>query len=255
MPKVKPGQSRKGKNKAPKTTTQRDQSSSTGLSAEAEQALIDKISNSVVDKLKKGGPTTEHEGEENFNVDLVHDTDNEAEMDVESVTDGSYNNWEKPTNTGAIYTPISALIDEKLKQQIWKDQYIDLALLLPQNNTSTNKKGLQFQVVANSTLSVIPNKPRYSLYNIEQWTMAFIRFMAIYAEKFPEAIPHLANHAEMVREMATSHNNNAWFVYDQRVRMDRQARGLPWEVFNVEFYIMATRARDSNFFRHLCHQR
>ena len=40
------------KNKVPKTTTQRDQSSSTGLSAEAEQALIDKISNSVVDKLK-----------------------------------------------------------------------------------------------------------------------------------------------------------------------------------------------------------
>ena len=88
------------------------------MSAEAEQALIDKISNSVVDKLKKGGPTTVHEGEENFNVDLVHDTENEAEMDVESVTDVSYNNWEKPINTGAISTPISALIDDKLKQQI-----------------------------------------------------------------------------------------------------------------------------------------
>jgi hypothetical protein len=48
-----------------------------------------------------------------------------------------------------------------LEQQIWKDQYIGLALLLPQNNTSTNLKGLQFQVVANCTLSVIPNKPRY----------------------------------------------------------------------------------------------
>ena len=85
----------------------------------------------------------------------------------------------------------------------------------------------------------------YSLYNIEQWTAAFIRYMAIYAEKFPEAIPHLAKHAEMVREMATSQNSNAWLVYEQRVRMDRQARGLPWEVFNIEFYIIATRARDS----------
>jgi N-formylglutamate amidohydrolase len=72
MPKVKPRQSRKGKTKAPKTTTQRDQSSSTGLSADAEQALIDKIANSVVDKLIKGGHTTEHEGEEHFNVNLVH---------------------------------------------------------------------------------------------------------------------------------------------------------------------------------------
>ena len=87
----------------------------------------------------------------------------------------------------------------------------------------------------------------YSLYNIEQWTTAFIRSMAIYAEKFPEAIPHLTKHAEMVREMATSQNSNAWFVYDQRVRMDRQARGLPWEDFNIEFYYMATWARDGNF--------
>jgi hypothetical protein len=31
---------------------------------------------------------------------LVHGTDNEAEMDVEFTTDGSYNNWEKTTNTG-----------------------------------------------------------------------------------------------------------------------------------------------------------
>jgi hypothetical protein len=102
-------------------------------------------------------------------------------MEVKFITDGSYNNWKKPTNTGAISTPIS------------------------------------------------------------------LGLMAIYADKFQEAIPHLAKHAEMVREMATSQNSNTWFVYDQRVRMDRQARGLPWEDFNIEFYIMATRARDSNF--------
>ena len=72
MPKVKPCQFRKGKNKAPKTTTQGGQSSSTELSAEAEQASIDKIANSVVDKLIKGGPTTEHEGEENFKTVICH---------------------------------------------------------------------------------------------------------------------------------------------------------------------------------------
>ena len=75
--------------------------------------MIVKIANSVVDKLIKGGPTTEHEGEEHFNVYLVHDTDNEAEMDVEFITDESYNNWKKQTNTGEISTPISALIDDK----------------------------------------------------------------------------------------------------------------------------------------------
>jgi hypothetical protein len=33
--------------------------------------------------------------------------DNETEMDVEFITDGSYNNWKKLTNTVAISTPIS----------------------------------------------------------------------------------------------------------------------------------------------------
>jgi hypothetical protein len=60
--------------KAPKTTTQRDQSSSTRMRTEVEQGQIDKIANSVVDKLTNGGPTAKHEGEEHFNVDLVHDT-------------------------------------------------------------------------------------------------------------------------------------------------------------------------------------
>ena len=72
--------------------------------------------------------------------------------------------------------------------------------------------------------------------------------MAIYAEKFPEAIPHLAKHAEVVRDLASLQNNNAWSVYDQQVRMDRQVRNIPWSTFNMEFYIMATRARDNNNF-------
>jgi hypothetical protein len=77
------------------------------------------------------------------------------------------------------------LIGDKLKQLIWKDQYIDLALLLPQNNINTNQKGLQFQVVANSTLSVIPNKAMYSLYNIEQLTTAFIRSYGSLCREIP----------------------------------------------------------------------
>jgi hypothetical protein len=51
----------------------------------------------------------------------------------------------KPQTLGAISTPISALIGDKLKQLIWKDQYIDLALLLLQNNI---KKLLSLALVA-----------------------------------------------------------------------------------------------------------
>ena len=72
--------------------------------------------------------------------------------------------------------------------------------------------------------------------------------MAINAEKFPETIPHLAKHAEVVRDLASLQNNNAWSVYNQQVRMDRQVRNMPWSTFIMEFYIMATRARDNDNF-------
>lgn len=48
--------------------------------------------------------------------------------------------------------------------------------------------------------------------------------MTIYAEKFPETMPHLAKHAEVVKDLASLQNNNAWSVYDQQVRIDRQVR-------------------------------
>jgi len=40
--------------------------------------------------------------------------------------------------------------------------------------------------------------------NIEHWTTAFLRFIAIYSEKFPEETPHLVKHAETVRSLAAS---------------------------------------------------
>ena len=169
------------------------------------------------------------------------DSESDTDSDIEEVSNVASDNFSLQVDTtGAISTPISAMVDTKLKQQIWKNKSVDLALLLPQNCVANSKKkGLQFQLVANSTLAVVPNKPKYSIFSIEFWTTAFIRYMAIYEEKFPEAIPHLAKHAEVVRDLASLQNNNAWSVYDQQVRMDRQVRNIPWSTFNMEFYIMA----------------
>jgi hypothetical protein len=40
------------------------------------------------------------------------------------------------------------MVDTKLKQPIWKNKFVDLALLLPQNSVANSKKkGPQFQLV------------------------------------------------------------------------------------------------------------
>lgn len=222
-------------------TNQTDQTavqSSSILSPERESVIIQRITTSVVNSLKDGtfnlpaNTATQHSAGSISNNELrtpgVHDEDmSDHEQSDNEIEPCIFN--DQPMNTGSLFTPISAMVDAKIKQKIWNDKYVDLALLRPQNNVpDSRKKGLQFQLIANSTLAVVPNKPKFSIYSIEHWTTAFLRYIAIYPEKYPEGVPHLIKHAEMVRELATSNSSNAWLTYDQKYRMDRQARNTPW---------------------------
>ena len=148
------------------------------------------------------------------------------EEDDEEVVFGPDELDDQPS-TSSLSTPIAAMIDPAIKQKIWQDKYIDLAQLLPQNCTpNSTKKGDQLHVSGNSALYGVPNKSKFAILNIDQWTTAFSRFTAIYGERFPESIPHLIKHAETVRNLAaTQVARSAWLMYDQQVRTDRQVRG------------------------------
>ncbi|CAG2206463.1 unnamed protein product [Mytilus edulis] len=232
MPKVKPGQSKKGKNKA-----QRE--SPSPLSPEVEEALIARITESVIQSMNRNEPVEEIPEQE----DQADENGEQEGMEMQE------NEWQEDLPaTNSISTPIAAMVDPSIKHKIWQDKYIDLSVLLPHNCLPNAKKnGLQFQVSGNSTLSLVSNKPRFYISSIEQWTTAFLRFMAIYSEKFPESTAYLAKHAEIVRDLAsTQSSNNSWLTYDQQVRMDRQIRGVPWHSLNMEFYIMATRPQQGS---------
>lgn len=273
MPKTKPGQSRKGKNKqpyqvsplpvapvhVPEPVVNQDihvplsNQSSNQMSVSSE--LVQAITQSVLLNLAGNnndqpqperhqnmlnnvtvpeaatitgnieGESSHHTTESQvFNLNIPAD-------DITQLTDQCNLN----TNTNSLSTPIAALIDAKIKQKIWQDQYVDLAMLLPQNCIpGAHKQNFQFLVSDNSTLSLQQSKPRVQINSIEQWTTAFLRYIAIYSERFPHSTPHLLKHAEVVRTMATTHYNDAWLTYDQQVRLDRQTRGLPWDRINME---------------------
>ena len=147
-----------------------------------------------------------------------------VEEDDEEVVFGPDELVDQPS-TSSLSTPIAAMIDPVVKQKILQDKSIHLAQLLPQNCTpNSTKKGFELHVSSNSALSVVPNKSKFAILNIDQWTRAVLRFMAIYRE----SIPHMVKHAETVRNLAaTQVARSAWLMYDQQVRMDRQVRGWP----------------------------
>ena len=254
MPKVKSGKSRTGKNKISKTapTDGSDQSNTNELmlTPAMEAKMVERITASVVNALMNNIPV----GVRELNTDPTYlgyvDGESDTDSDIEEVSDVASDNLPLHVDTtGAISTPISAMVDTKLKQQIWKNKFVELVLLLPQNTVANSKKkGLQFQLVANSTLAGVPNKPNYSIFPIEFWTTAFIRYMAIDAEKFRKPYLIWRSDAEVLRDLTSFQNNNTWSVYDQQVRMYRQVRNIPCSAFNMEYYVMATRARDNNNF-------
>ena len=126
-------------------------------------------------------------------------------------------------------------IPHKLKKKIWRNQFIDLALLLPRTSylfqTSTN---FQLQLCSKAQISLVPNKTRKN-FNIESWTSAFLRFMAIYTEQFPFEAPHLLKYTEIVRDLAKRSPGLSWYIYDQQFQMLRETVQIPWGRLHTEF--------------------
>ena len=75
-------------------------------------------------------------------------------------------------------------MSDKIKEQIWAKQYFDLATLLPPPQTT---KPQNQESKANNTPFI---------HTPDQWTTAFIVFVAIYSEKFPNQTPGLMKHME-----------------------------------------------------------
>lgn len=256
MPKTKPGESRKGKNKSRQGTTNADQGD---LNAE----LIQTITRNVLEALskdkkeegkskspvtKKNDTTSQNSTVSSSSLGNINNTAQEDRGEVVTVSDDDIL-MSATSSTSSLSTPISAMVDLTLQNKIWQDKYIDLALLLPQNcSPGSKKQGLQFQIGVDSMLSLVQNKPKFQIRDIEQWTSAFMRFIAIYSVKYPDSVPHLIKHAEIVRILANSQVPlNDWIQYDQKVRMDRQIRGVAWDNLNMEFFIMAFRPTNNSF--------
>lgn len=139
-----------------------------------------------------------------------------------------------------ISTPISQQVPKKIKKKIWKNQYIDLGTLLPRTTiTNISNTNFSLQLTAKSQLSLVPNQNIKKIYNIEQWTTAFIRFTAIYTEQFPLESPQLLKYAEIVRDLAKRNPGQAWLVYDQQFRMLRENHMIPWDRLHTEFWVMS----------------
>ena len=100
----------------------------------------------------------------------------------------------------------------------------------------------------NSKISLVPNQTK-KIFNIDMWTTAFLRFMAIYTEQFSFEAPQLLKYAEIVRDLARRTQNLSWYTYDQQFRTLRETVQIPWGRIHTEFWIMASHSQPQRSFR------
>ena len=113
-----------------------------------------------------------------------------------------------------ISIPISSQISSKIKKQIWKNNFIDLGVLLPQM-ASQERQSFLLEIGTNSDFNLLPKSKLKKILSNDTWTSVFHRFIAIYREKFPLEIQPLLKYCKIIRDLAQRKNGVSWSVYDQ----------------------------------------
>ena len=88
---------------------------------------------------------------------------------------------EAPVFSEPISVPISSQIPSKLKRKIWANKYVDFATLLPNYSTQPKQQKFTLQLSNDSTFNLVPQSYNRKITQIEQWTSAFIRFVAVHS--------------------------------------------------------------------------
>lgn len=138
-----------------------------------------------------------------------------------------------------ISSHISQQIPSKIKKQIWSNKFIDFAALLPNTTIPTSTTQFTLQLDSQSNINITPINKTKKIHSIEQWTTAFMRFVAIYSERFPLETPSLMKYGEIVRDLAQRRQGNSWQIYDTQFRMLRSTSLFPWHTMHYEFWLMA----------------
>ena len=141
-----------------------------------------------------------------------------------------------------INTPIISQIKQSVCQTIWSNKYVELGLLLPNSINSSTNQAYTLQMDNTSNISLAPCNKTRKIHNIESWTSAFIRYMAVYASKFPLKIPALLKYAEIVRDIASRKPGHSFLYYDTQFRQARETIPLPWDRIHTELWVMASTA-------------
>ena len=89
-------------------------------------------------------------------------------------------------------------------------------------------------------IKVVQNSKTKNISNIDQWTTAFLKFVAIYCSKFLHEASSLMKYGETVRRLAAGTQSMVWATHNTQFWLFRERHHLPRDQIHMEFWLMAT---------------
>ena len=151
----------------------------------------------------------------------------------------------------SVALPVDARVTDKLREKIWRDEYIDFGSLLA-NPVYANRFQLAVQNPESGplpSLCIEPLTKAKKITSIKSWLNCFHIFVGIYNRRFPHEAPALMKYCDTVQDLAVRGHN--WKYYDENFRFLRQAHrsALPWDRIHDELWLKSNQVSQPRSFQ------
>jgi hypothetical protein len=128
----------------------------------------------------------------------------------------------------ADYMVLGALLDPKIRDNIWAGKYVELSTL---GDTKEHSVSVALNT-KDSLLSLTPSKAQPPG-NFFEWLRLFSTYTAVYVEKFPDQAAAMTTYQIRIMDMQRSYGGLIWRNYDEKFRRLRaKMPGMAWQVIN-----------------------
>ena len=127
----------------------------------------------------------------------------------------------------------------QIKQKIWQQQYINIALLLKGNvELQELCSGGLIHITESGNIETRPKITKEKVTNIEKLTDIFLNFFFHLFGKVSKQNPRVLQYMSIIREAASRTNIGlAWRLYDKQFGLRRAIQVQSWDHINADLWL------------------
>lgn len=204
-------------------------------SPELSDQMIETISTRITERVTEKVLSAVTEKMDTVPIFDVNDQGNSLPNNVISNDDNNDDNI--ALREQSVSNDLGCNVSNKIKLKIANGEYVDLASLITKpSDTDDQVKQLSF---SENKIIVTPKTSETKIFDVQQWTDAFLIFASIYTTAHPSAIPGIFKYMHTVRLGAKRAGGLGWKSYDIQFRLKKEKNpALSWSVVDQELWLL-----------------